>query len=110
MHTHTSKGARAQELERLQNTTHGPIHLQNIQNLYKRGCIGPFDFFVQHSLYGYSLGRRKGNSYALVPFPQFTSMKRELGALVGVMWFPFIKRADCILGPKGISSPAEMRK
>lgn len=69
MHTHTSKGARAQGLERLQNTTHGPIHLQNNQKLYKRGCIGPFDFFVQHSLYGYSLGRRKGNSYALVPFP-----------------------------------------
>lgn len=45
-------GARAQELERLQNTTRGPIHLQNIQNAYKRGCIGPFDFVVvQHSLY-----------------------------------------------------------
>lgn len=58
MHTHTRKGARAQELERLQNTTRGPIHLQNIQNPYKRGCIGPFDFFVvvHHSLCGYSLG------------------------------------------------------
>lgn len=45
MHTHTrSKGAKAQELERLQNTTRGPIHLQNIQNPYKRGCIGPFNF------------------------------------------------------------------
>lgn len=58
MHTHTrSKGAKAQELERLQNTTRGPIHLQNIQNPYKRGCIGPFNFFVgQLSLYGHSLG------------------------------------------------------
>lgn len=56
MHTHTSRGAKAQELERLQNTTHGPIRLQNIQNPYKRGCIGPFDFFVVPlRLYGHSL-------------------------------------------------------
>lgn len=31
-YAYTYKGARAQELERLQNTTRGPIHLQNIQN------------------------------------------------------------------------------
>ena len=57
MHTHTrSREAKVQELERLQNTPHGPIHLQDIQNPDKRGCIGPFDFFVELRLYGHSLG------------------------------------------------------
>lgn len=58
MHTHTgSREAKAQELESLKNTTHGPIHLQNIQSPYKRGCIGPLDFVVvQLGLYGHSLG------------------------------------------------------
>lgn len=88
MHIHTSRGAKAQELERLQNTTHGPIHLQNIQNPYKRGCIGPFDFCSTEP------GIMEGNSYYLVPFSHsFTSYQERWGAL-GLVWFPFIlKRA-----------------
>ena len=61
--------AKVQELERLQNTTHGPIHLQNIQNPYKRGCIGPFDFVVKTQPVWPFIGiMGKGNSYYLAPF------------------------------------------
>ena len=70
MHTHIrSREAKVQELERLQNTTHGPIHLQNIQNPYKRGCIGPFDFVVKTQPVWPFIGiMGKGNSYYLAPF------------------------------------------
>lgn len=57
MHTHTKEVGELKPGKRLQNTAQGPIHLQNVQNPYKRGCIGPFNFvIIQLSLYGHSLG------------------------------------------------------
>ena len=103
MHTHTrSREAKAQELGRLQNTTHEPIHLQNIQNPYKSGCIGPFDFVVvQLSLYGHSLGswgRAIHNIWFLST--QFTSYQERDGRALSLVWLPFIKRSVS-QGPRG---------
>lgn len=39
MHTHTSREAKVQELERLQNTTHGPIHYKTFKILIKGAVL-----------------------------------------------------------------------
>lgn len=97
MRTHTgSRGAKAQELGRLQSTTLDQYIYRTLKILTKGAILVLLTFL----LFNLAWDKGRGKFILLVPFPQFTTIRRD-GRALGLVLFPFTKRA---------SSSVEIRK